>query len=62
MGIECLGIFVTGYIIGIFGYVVNRVRARHVFISDRDNPTVSHERLGKNAEGKEQVKEVLQFW
>ena len=61
MCIECLGIFVTGYIIDIFGYVVNQVRARHVFISNCDNPTVSYERLGKNAEGEEQVQEVLQF-
>ena len=49
MGIECLGIFVTGYIIGIFGYVVNQMHARHVFISDRDNSTMSYEHLGKNA-------------
>jgi len=62
VSIECLGIFVTGYIIGIFGYVVNQVNARLVFISERDNPTVSHERLGKNAEAKKLVKEVLQFW
>ena len=60
---RCLRIFVTGCIIEIFGYVVNQAHVLHVFTSDRDNSTVSHKRLGKNAEGsEEQVKEGLQFW
>ena len=43
--------------------MVNRVHASHIFPSDRDNSTVSHERLGKDAEGsEEQVKAVLPCW